>query len=144
MTKLSVNVNKVALLRNTRPLNIPNVLKAAESAIRAGAHGITVHPRPDQRHIRPDDVYELAALVAQGAGGVLQHGLHATDHRLGQHALALRQQEARLYQEALLLRMLLRGMLRLLLRMLRLLLRMLRGLLRGMLRGRIKSPICGH
>ena len=63
MTRLSVNVNKVALLRNSRPLDIPNVVRAAELAIDAGAHGITVHPRPDARHIRPDDVHSLHKLV---------------------------------------------------------------------------------
>lgn len=62
-TVLSVNVNKVALLRNTRHLGIPSVMRAAELCLQAGAHGITVHPRPDGRHIRPDDVYELAALM---------------------------------------------------------------------------------
>ena len=63
MTKLSVNVNKVALLRNTRAIGIPSVLRAAELCIGAGAHGITVHPRPDERHIRPSDVHELAAML---------------------------------------------------------------------------------
>jgi len=63
MTRLSVNVNKVALLRNSRPLDIPDVVRAAELAIDAGAHGITVHPRPDARHIRPADVYSLSKLV---------------------------------------------------------------------------------
>jgi pyridoxine 5-phosphate synthase len=63
MTRLSVNVNKVALLRNSRPLDIPDVVRAAELAIEAGAHGITVHPRPDARHIRPADVYSLYKLV---------------------------------------------------------------------------------
>ena len=63
MTRLSVNVNKVALLRNSRPLDIPNIVHAAELAIDAGAHGITVHPRPDARHIRPDDVHSLHKLV---------------------------------------------------------------------------------
>lgn len=58
-----VNVNKVALLRNTRHLSIPSVMRAAEQCLQAGAQGITVHPRPDGRHIRPDDVYELAALM---------------------------------------------------------------------------------
>ena len=62
-TVLSVNINKVALLRNTRHLDIPSVRRAAELCLEAGAHGITVHPRPDQRHIRPDDVYEIAALM---------------------------------------------------------------------------------
>ena len=64
MTKLSVNVNKVATLRNTRPqLNIPSVVHCATICLDAGAAGITVHPRPDQRHIRPDDVHEIAELL---------------------------------------------------------------------------------
>lgn len=62
-TRLSVNVNKVALLRNTRHLGIPDVLRAARLCLEAGAQGITVHPRPDERHIRSADVYELAALM---------------------------------------------------------------------------------
>ncbi|MEO8297013.1 MAG: pyridoxine 5'-phosphate synthase [Burkholderiales bacterium] len=62
-TALSVNLNKVALLRNTRHLGIPSVLRAAEQVIAAGAQGITVHPRPDERHIRPEDVRALAALL---------------------------------------------------------------------------------
>src|SRR5262245_37093303 len=68
MTRLSVNVNKVALLRNTRDIGIPNVLLAAQTAVLAGAHGITVHPRPDQRHIRPSDVYEIANFVLRLPG----------------------------------------------------------------------------
>ena len=64
MTVLSVNVNKVAVLRNSRGGAEPSVLAAAEAVIRAGAGGITVHPRPDQRHIRPDDVTGLAGVVA--------------------------------------------------------------------------------
>jgi pyridoxine 5-phosphate synthase len=64
MTKLSVNVNKVATLRNTRPqLNIPDVIHCARVCLDAGAQGITVHPRPDQRHIRPGDVYFIAELL---------------------------------------------------------------------------------
>lgn len=62
MTALSVNVNKIAVLRNSRGGAEPSVLKAAETAILAGAHGITVHPRPDQRHITPADVDALAQL----------------------------------------------------------------------------------
>lgn len=65
MTRLSVNLNKVALLRNARPLGIPSVTGCAVIAIDAGAHGITVHPRPDQRHIRSDDVRELATLLVK-------------------------------------------------------------------------------
>ena len=60
---LSVNVNKVALLRNTRHLGIPSVLRAAEQCLLAGAQGITVHPRPDARHIRSADVDDLAAFL---------------------------------------------------------------------------------
>ncbi len=63
MTRLSVNVNKVALLRNTRVHGIPSVTGAARTAIEAGAYGITVHPRPDQRHITPGDVDDLAELL---------------------------------------------------------------------------------
>lgn len=62
-TALSVNLNKVALVRNTRHLGIPSVTRAAELCLQAGAQGITVHPRPDERHIRSQDVFELAALM---------------------------------------------------------------------------------
>jgi len=63
MTKLSVNINKVAVLRNTRNLNLPSLTWAATTAVEAGAYGITVHPRPDERHIRYSDVYELRELI---------------------------------------------------------------------------------
>ena len=62
-TALSVNVNKVALVRNTRHLGIPSVTRAAQLCLEAGAQGITIHPRPDGRHIRSQDVYELAELL---------------------------------------------------------------------------------
>ena len=62
-TALSVNVNKVALVRNTRHLGIPSVTRAAQLCLEAGAQGITIHPRPDERHIRGTDVYELAELM---------------------------------------------------------------------------------
>jgi len=62
-TALSVNLNKVALVRNTRHLGIPSVTRAATLCLEAGAAGITVHPRPDARHIRTDDVHDLAALL---------------------------------------------------------------------------------
>lgn len=62
-TSLSVNLNKVALVRNTRHLGIPSVTRAATLCLQAGANGITVHPRPDQRHIRADDVRDLGALL---------------------------------------------------------------------------------
>lgn len=63
MTKLSVNINKFATLRNSRGGNNPNVLKAALDAERFGADGITVHPRPDERHIRYDDVRQIKAAI---------------------------------------------------------------------------------
>src|SRR5205823_7039284 len=63
MTSLSVNLNKVALLRNTRTVGIPSVERMAQIALEAGADGITVHPRPDGRHVRAADVGTLAALL---------------------------------------------------------------------------------
>ncbi|QNM95591.1 pyridoxine 5'-phosphate synthase [Chitinimonas koreensis] len=63
MTVLSVNVNKIAVLRNSRGGALPSVAQAAQACLDAGCGGITVHPRPDQRHIRPDDVRALAALL---------------------------------------------------------------------------------
>jgi pyridoxine 5-phosphate synthase len=63
LTALSVNVNKVAQLRNTRHLGIPSVVRAATLCLQAGADGITVHPRPDERHIRAHDVHDVAALL---------------------------------------------------------------------------------
>lgn len=65
MIKLSVNLNKIALIRNSRPGNYPDVVEHARLCIAAGADGITVHPRPDQRHVRPDDVHALAGLIAK-------------------------------------------------------------------------------
>lgn len=65
---LSVNLNKVALLRNSRPIGVPSVLRAGQIALEAGAHGLTVHPRPDGRHILPEDVPALAALVTSAPG----------------------------------------------------------------------------
>ncbi len=67
-TALSVNVNKVALVRNTRHLGIPSVTRAATFCLQAGAHGITVHPRPDERHIRRHDVFDLAELIQAWPG----------------------------------------------------------------------------
>ena len=63
MTKLSVNINKFATLRNSRGGNNPNLLQVAQDAERFGAQGITVHPRPDERHIRYQDVYELKKVI---------------------------------------------------------------------------------
>ena len=64
MTKLSVNINKIAVLRNSRGGNCPNVVQAALDIERFGADGITVHPRPDARHIRYDDVRDLKRVIA--------------------------------------------------------------------------------
>lgn len=64
MTKLSVNINKFATLRNSRGGNNPDVVKAAVDAQRFGADGITVHPRPDERHIRYDDVREIKKIIS--------------------------------------------------------------------------------
>ncbi|MCU0956857.1 MAG: pyridoxine 5'-phosphate synthase [Hydrogenophaga sp.] len=64
-TALSVNLNKVALVRNTRHLGIPSVTRAARLCLQAGAAGITVHPRPDERHIRRQDVFDLAELMQE-------------------------------------------------------------------------------
>ena len=63
MVRLSVNVNKIATLRNARGGNIPDVVEAARTCIAAGCHGITVHPRPDARHITFQDVFDLAAML---------------------------------------------------------------------------------
>jgi pyridoxine 5-phosphate synthase len=63
MTRLSVNINKIATLRNSRGGNIPDVLKTAVNCQQYGAEGITVHPRPDERHIRYQDVRDLKSLV---------------------------------------------------------------------------------
>ena len=63
MTALSVNLNKVALLRNQRDLEIPNVVRTGEICLDAGAHGLTLHPRPDRRHALPRDVHALAQLI---------------------------------------------------------------------------------
>ncbi len=68
MTAFSVNLNKIALLRNSRGADFPNVLSFARRAIAAGAHGITVHPRPDERHTTYRDVHELAELLAPREG----------------------------------------------------------------------------
>jgi len=63
MTKLSVNINKIATLRNARGGNVPDLLKVAHDIQKFGAHGITIHPRPDERHIRYQDARDLKAIV---------------------------------------------------------------------------------
>ena len=64
MTKLSVNINKLATLRNARGGNAPDIIKASKDIEAFGGQGITVHPRPDERHIRYQDVYDLKPIVS--------------------------------------------------------------------------------
>jgi pyridoxine 5-phosphate synthase len=73
--KLSVNLNKVALLRNQRDVGYPSVLEAGRMVAAAGAHGLTVHPRPDERHIRRSDVLEVAALIATELGPAVEYNI---------------------------------------------------------------------
>ena len=80
-TALSVNLNKVALVRNTRHLGIPSLTRAAEICLRSGANGITVHPRPDQRHIRPQDV-RIMATAALSRHAPADSGLTVARERL--------------------------------------------------------------
>jgi len=65
MTKLSVNLNKLALLRNQRDVGYPSMLEHAKVILEAGAHGLTVHPRPDERHTRKSDIGEIATFLAR-------------------------------------------------------------------------------
>ena len=78
MIALSVNLNKIALIRNSRDTTNPSVTEHARMAVAAGADGITVHPRPDQRHIRADDCHALAPLIAgmtHPAGGPIEFNI---------------------------------------------------------------------
>lgn len=79
MTRLSVNINKIALLRNSRGHVEPDPVEAARVAIEAGCHGITVHPRPDQRHVRVDDVARVGELV-RSPGSADRSGLFGSLH----------------------------------------------------------------
>jgi pyridoxine 5-phosphate synthase len=74
-TKLSVNLNKVALLRNQRDIGYPSVLAAGRLVVHAGAHGITVHPRPDERHIRRTDAAELAVLIREEFAPTIEYNI---------------------------------------------------------------------
>jgi pyridoxine 5-phosphate synthase len=92
-TALSVNLNKVALVRNTRHLGIPSVTRAATLCLQAGAAGITVHPRPDQRHIRPQDVSDLHQLLIAWPGR--EFNIEGNPfHNLMEHVRALRPHQA--------------------------------------------------
>ena len=79
-TRLSINLNKVALIRNSRDTTIPGIIEAAVTVIDAGAQGITVHPRPDMRHIRPSDVYDLAELLAKPAYSGIEFNIEGNPH----------------------------------------------------------------
>ncbi|HWY73121.1 MAG TPA: pyridoxine 5'-phosphate synthase [Burkholderiaceae bacterium] len=92
MVSLSVNLNKVALLRNARPLELPSPVHAATLVLEAGADGITVHPRPDERHIRPSDVRDLAALLKSWPA--IEFNIEGNPlHQLMDHVRAVRPQQ---------------------------------------------------
>jgi pyridoxine 5-phosphate synthase len=99
MTKLSVNVNKIATIRNTRTLEIPSLVKLSRIALAAGAHGVTVHPRPDQRHIRSGDVAELQAVVREFPGA--EYNIEGNPfHGLLEHCRSVRPTQATLVPDA--------------------------------------------
>ena len=99
MTALSVNLNRVALLRNSRPLDIPNLCHAATLVLEAGADGITLHPRPDARHVRPADVGEVARLLQRWPGA--EYNLEGNPlHQLMDHVLAVRPQQCTFVPDA--------------------------------------------
>jgi pyridoxine 5-phosphate synthase len=99
MTTLSVNLNRVALLRNSRPLAIPSVVRAATLVLEAGADGITLHPRPDERHIRPADVQDIAQLLKRWPG--VEYNLEGNPfHQLMGHVAAVRPQQCTLVPDA--------------------------------------------
>ncbi len=99
MTKLSVNVNKIATLRNTRNNGIPDLARLADLALAAGAHGLTVHPRPDGRHIRSSDVDDLAAVVARYPGA--EYNIEGNPfHGLAEHCARVRPAQATLVPDA--------------------------------------------
>ena len=99
MTKLSVNVNKIATLRNTRNNGIPDLVRLSGIALDAGADGITVHPRPDQRHVRSEDVGALATLVAAHPGA--EYNIEGNPfHGLLEHCARTRPAQATLVPDA--------------------------------------------
>ncbi len=99
MTKLSVNVNKIATLRNTRNLGIPSVTRFSAIALDAGAHGITVHPRPDQRHIRFEDVEAVASVVGRYPGA--EYNIEGNPfHGLVEHCQRVKPNQATLVPDA--------------------------------------------
>jgi pyridoxine 5-phosphate synthase len=99
VTKLSVNVNKIATLRNTRTNGLPDIARLARIALGAGAHGITVHPRPDERHIRSADVGVIAKVVAAFPGA--EYNIEGNPfHGLIEHCERTRPTQATLVPDA--------------------------------------------
>jgi pyridoxine 5-phosphate synthase len=99
LTRLSVNVNKIATLRNTRNNGIPDIVRLAKIALSAGAHGITVHPRPDERHIRAADVPAVAAVVKGFPGA--EYNIEGNPfHGLSAHCERTRPAQATLVPDA--------------------------------------------
>jgi pyridoxine 5-phosphate synthase len=99
VTTLSVNLNRVALLRNSRPLDIPNLAHMATIALEAGADGITLHPRPDERHVRAADVSVLARLLRRWPG--VEFNLEGNPfHQLMEHLVAVRPQQCTFVPDA--------------------------------------------
>ena len=100
VTRLSVNLNKIALLRNSRHTGIPDVAAFARLAIAAGAHGITIHPRPDERHIRARDVTDLASAIASARPGFELNVEGRPDARLLELIEAVRPEQCTLVPDA--------------------------------------------
>jgi pyridoxine 5-phosphate synthase len=99
MTKLSVNVNKIATLRNTRTLGIPSLTRLSALILDTGAHGITVHPRPDQRHIRAEDVEQIADIVRRYPGA--EYNIEGNPfHGLLEHCARVHPDQATLVPDA--------------------------------------------
>jgi pyridoxine 5-phosphate synthase len=99
MTKLSVNVNKIATLRNTRTLGIPSLTRLSALILETGAHGITVHPRPDQRHIRSEDVEQISDIVRRFPGA--EYNIEGNPfHGLLEHCARVRPDQATLVPDA--------------------------------------------
>lgn len=99
MTKLSVNVNKIATLRNTRTLGIPSLVKLSAMILDSGADGVTVHPRPDQRHIRSEDVEQIAAVVQRYPSA--EYNIEGNPfHGLLEHCARVRPHQATLVPDA--------------------------------------------
>jgi pyridoxine 5-phosphate synthase len=99
MTALSVNLNRVALLRNSRPLDIPSLTHAATLVLEAGADGITLHPRPDERHVRRGDVGAMAQLLQRWPA--VEYNLEGNPfHQLMEHVRAVRPQQCTFVPDA--------------------------------------------